>query len=74
MSTFTLRKALAEIKAREEAGKVKVEEVEEVKVEVVEKVKVELACEFCGKVYKTRKGLDSHIATKHKECDSIDTR
>ena len=34
----------------------------------------EIKCEICGKVYKTQKGLDSHIATKHKECDSIDTR
>lgn len=73
MSTFTLRKTLAKIKAREEAEKLKVEVVEEVKVEE-EEVKVELVCEFCGKVYKTRKGLDSHVATKHKESDVNDTR
>lgn len=58
MSTFTLRKTLAEIEAKEKA----------------EQAKTGLACEICGKVYKTQKGLDSHIATKHKECDSIDTR
>lgn len=58
MSTFTLRKTLAEIEAKERA----------------EQAKTEFACEICGKVYKTQKGLDSHIATKHKECDSIDTR
>ena len=58
MSTFTLRKTLAEIEAREKA----------------EKPKTEFICKECGKVYKTQKGLDSHIATKHKECDSIDTR
>ena len=67
MSTFTLRKTLAKIKAKEEAEKVKVEEK-------VEEAKVEFICEKCGKVYKTRKGLDSHTTTKHKESDDNDTR
>ena len=58
MSTFTLMATMAKIKAQEE---------EALKSEY-------FVCRICGKVYKTQKGLDSHIATKHKECDSIDTR
>ena len=31
-------------------------------------------CRICGKEYKTQKGLDNHIKSKHGECDVNDTR
>ena len=58
MSTFTLIAAMKEIRAKEEAAK---------QSEI-------FVCRTCGKEYKTQKGLDNHIKSKHGECDVNDTR
>ena len=58
MSTFTLMATLAKLKAKEEEAN---------KSEY-------FVCGICGKEYKTQKGLDNHIKSKHKECDGNDTR
>lgn len=58
MSTFTLIASMKRLKAKEEAMK-----------------KNEgFVCRVCGKEYKTQKGLDNHIKSKHGECDVNDTR
>lgn len=44
------------------------EEVTEVSEEVVEEVKQDVfICKECGKEYKTERGLNNHIKTKHQE-------
>lgn len=68
MSTFTLRRAR---ELREQQQKEQVEIVEEVveKIEEpIEEVKEDVfVCPHCSREYKTKRGLDKHIATKHKD-------
>ena len=58
MSTFTLMATMGKIKAQEE---------EALKSEY-------FVCRICGKEYKTQKGLDNHVKSKHEGCDVNDTR
>ena len=54
MSTFSLRRAHKKIEERKQQEP----------IEVVEEVDV-FVCPHCDKEYKTKRGLDKHIATKH---------
>ena len=58
MSTFTLIASMKRLKAKEE----------------VMKKNEGFVCRVCGKEYKTQKGLDNHIKSKHEECDVNDTK
>ena len=67
MSTFTLKRAreLREKQQQEEQVEI-VEEVVEKIEEPIEEVKEDvLVCPHCSREYKTKRGLDKHIATKH---------
>lgn len=69
MSTFTLKRAreLREKQQQEEQVEI-VEEVVEKIEEPIEEVKEDVfVCPHCSREYKTKRGLDKHIATKHKD-------
>lgn len=66
MSTFSLRRAHQKIKEREQEP-VMEEVVEEVVEEKEEVVKDVFVCPHCSREYKTKRGLDKHIETKHKD-------
>ena len=40
----------------------------------VAKKSEDYVCRVCGKEYKTQKGLDNHVKSKHEGCDVNDTR
>ena len=63
MSTFSLRRAHKKIEERKQQEPIEVVE-EQVVEEIVEEVDV-FVCPHCDKEYKTKRGLDKHIATKH---------
>lgn len=68
MSTFTLRRA-RELREQQQEEQVEiVEEVVEKIEEPIEEVKEDVfVCPHCSREYKTKRGLDKHIATKHKD-------
>ena len=69
MSTFTLKRAreLREKQQQEEQVEI-VEEVVEKIEEPIEEVEEDVfVCPHCSREYKTKRGLDKHIATKHKD-------
>lgn len=63
MSTFSLRRAHKKIEERKQQEPIEVVE-EQVVEEIVEEVDV-FVCPHCDKEYKTKRGLDKHIETKH---------
>ena len=65
MSTFSLRRAHKKTEERKQQEPIKVVE-EQVVEEIVEEVNV-FVCPHCDKEYKTKRGLDKHIETKHKD-------
>lgn len=63
MSTFSLRRAHKRIKERQQS----VEQVEVVEEQVIDEIVDVFVCPHCNKEYKTKRGLDKHIETKHKD-------
>lgn len=56
MSTFSIKRAMKRIEEKQQ------------EVEIIEEVEVEELhiCPMCGKEYKTKRGLEKHLETKHK--------
>lgn len=59
MSTFSIKRAIKRIEEKQQ---------QEEEVEIIEEVEVEELhiCPICGKEYKTKRGLEKHLETKHK--------
>lgn len=56
MSTFSIKRAIKRIEEKQQQEEVEIiEEVEELHI-----------CPICGKEYKTKRGLEKHLETKHK--------
>lgn len=62
MSTFSLRRAHKKIEERKQQ-----EQVEVVEEQVIDEIVDVFVCPHCDKEYKTKRGLDKHIETKHKD-------
>lgn len=57
MSTFSIKRAIKRIEEKQQEVEI-IEEVEE-----VEELHI---CPMCGKKYKTKRGLEKHLESKHK--------
>lgn len=55
MSTFSIKRAIKRI-----------EEKQQQEVEIIEEVEELHICPMCGKEYKTKRGLEKHLESKHK--------
>lgn len=66
MSTFSYKRALKRIEEKQQQEVEIIEEVEIVEeTKEVEEVKLHI-CPICNKEYKTKRGLEKHLESKHK--------